>query len=111
MHDCCSFLVSGLTHCAAKHRFDTLYGEQCARLDRDQRVRGKLTHANSCPLRVASAVLFGMNKPITKEIDSLYVDNMVYTMHWHRFMRKMLGSWRDARLTVCAILNGLRERR
>lgn len=85
-----------------------MYGEQCARLDRDQRVREKLSNCDSYLIRIASALLFGMNKPITTEIDGLYVDNMVYTMHWRSFMRKMIDSWRDCRLTVRAITFSLR---
>ena len=33
-------------------------------------------------------------------MDGLYVDGMVYTMHWRGFMSKLLSSWRDSRLQV-----------
>lgn len=86
--------------CVAKHRFDNLHGEQCARLDRDHRVREQLVEANTFLTRVASSLVFGFNKPISSEINGLYVDGIVYTMHWRDFMRRMNESWRDSRLMV-----------
>ncbi|KIP11931.1 hypothetical protein PHLGIDRAFT_113994 [Phlebiopsis gigantea 11061_1 CR5-6] len=100
-HTC---VVARIWSTIAKHRYDNLYGETCARLDRGQRVREPLVNFNNIFLQIISAPVFGANKLIAKSMDSLYVDGMVYTMHWRGFMSKLLTSWRDSRLLAIGLM-------
>lgn len=99
-----AYATSGPHFCAAKHRFDNLYGEDAARPDRGTRIREKLVHIDNPLTKIASWMVFGVNKRITTEMDSVYVDDMVYTMHWRKFMRKTTDSWRDSRLQSIALI-------
>lgn len=88
-----------------KHRFDNMYGEDYARLDRYSRRREELVEYDPFYMKVASTLVFGHNKGITKKLDDLYVDETTYTMHWRQFITGMYDSWRDSRLmSICLLM-------
>lgn len=92
---CCANLMS-----VAKNRFDNLFGEACARLDRGQYVREAFVEQEPLYIKLASALMFNAHKSIKTDLNALYADDVLYTMHWRKFMTKMIDYWRDTRLVV-----------
>ena len=87
-----------------KHRFDNLYGEEFARLDRHTRRRVELEVYDPLYMKVASTLVLGYNKAVTKKLDDIYVDDTTYTMHWRKFIGGMYDSWRDSRFSSTCLL-------
>ncbi|GJE86139.1 hypothetical protein PsYK624_022190 [Phanerochaete sordida] len=88
----------------SKHRFDNMYGEEFARLDRRTRRREPNSEGEPCYMRLASTLLLDHNRAITAKIDDLYIDETTYTMHWRNFLETMNGSWRNHRLESTVLL-------
>ena len=88
-----------------KHRFDNMYGEEFARLDRGTRRRVELKDYSPFYMKVVSALVLGHNKAVAKKLDDIYVDDTAYTMHWRSFIGSMYDSWRDSRLmSICLLM-------
>jgi len=79
----------------ARHRYDNFYGEQHARLCRDQSVLEMPEVGTTSAMRLGSALLFNFPKALRKELELLYVDKIVYAIHWRGFVRSMTAGWRD----------------
>jgi hypothetical protein len=84
----------------AKNRFDNIFGEACARLDRGQYIRETFVEKEPIYIKLASVLVFNAHKPIKTNLNTLYADDVLYTMHWQTFMTKMINYWRDIRLVV-----------
>ena len=88
----------------SKHRFDNMYGEEFARLDRHTRRRDEIVDREPLYMKAASTLVFDYSKRITKKLDDLYVDETTYTMHWRKFIQDMYDTWRDLRFVSTCFL-------
>lgn len=78
-----------------KNRFETLYGEQNARLCRDHSILVD-TARESRLLRVVTTLLtFGTSDTYVSRLNDIYVDHLVYTHQWQPFMKQSLKEWRS----------------
>ena len=89
-----------MLNCAVNNKFDNLCGEPCARLDRMQCIREPFVEHKPCYIKVASIILFNTDQDIVQSLNDVYMDDMVFTIYWRNFARKMETYWRDSRLTV-----------
>ncbi|KAI0076092.1 hypothetical protein K474DRAFT_1598760 [Panus rudis PR-1116 ss-1] len=93
----------------ASHRFQNYYGEEYARLGRDQRRLNKTSWDRTLPMQVCSILLFRFPEQLAGELDNLFVDNLVYSIHWETFATKMLREWQNQLLHagMLAIANAI----
>lgn len=75
------------------HRFSIHYGEEHARLSRDQSILDIPKVSRSIPFRMASRLLFKIPDAHLQVLDSLYVDNLVYVEHWRDAMTAIHEEW------------------
>lgn len=84
----------------AQYKFSHFHGEDYARLCRLQR-RYELPAAQSSYLmRLCSIFLFGMHSKFKAQVEQLFVDRMVYSMHWRKFMQVQEDDWRECAYLV-----------
>lgn len=91
-------MTARLWQMVAHYRYDNYYSEEYARLDRNQRVLCEPTRRRCLVLRVITSLLFGIPTKIDRELERLYLDDVISGMHWQRFMRRMTASWKDSRM-------------
>ncbi|KAG5726407.1 hypothetical protein E4T56_gene9944 [Termitomyces sp. T112] len=78
-----------------KHRFETFYGEQHARLCRDQAILVD-TARESCLFRIFTSLLsFKTSDNYVSHLNDIYVDHLVYAHQWQAFMAQSLREWRS----------------
>lgn len=85
------------------------YGEENARLSRDQRM---VTAApRQAPFLVAlltRMLLFNIPRSISENLDSIWIDGLVYADAWAQLMSSTLSNWRETSLwTLGLILSAL----
>ena len=89
---------------AARHRFMNFYGEECARLSRDQRVVNMPPENVPFLLRALSGItLFGIPRRYAAELENLWIDNIVYAEPWKAFVNKCVDEWRETALWTTGI--------
>jgi len=95
----------------ARHKIDTFYGEQYARISREQRRLGNHERKTNMIICALDAVLFRVPGCLNDQLSDLHVDGIVYTLHWRRFIASRLNEWRDFVLcttgTLIATFTGL----
>ncbi|EMD34996.1 hypothetical protein CERSUDRAFT_107036 [Gelatoporia subvermispora B] len=97
-------LVARIWVMISRHRYDHFYGEQCARLCRDQHVFDWPDVKLPIAVRIYSAVLFNFPKTMAKRFEDLYIDQILYKIHWDRFMRSMKQNWHENVLVCTGVL-------
>ncbi|KAM5536214.1 hypothetical protein V8D89_010113 [Ganoderma adspersum] len=88
--------VARLWGTISRHKFSTFYGEDHAKISRMQRCFEKARTERTCMLKLCSALLFGMPKTRSAELDSLSVDELTYAVHWREFATELLNGWRES---------------
>ncbi|OCH93307.1 hypothetical protein OBBRIDRAFT_790337 [Obba rivulosa] len=88
----------------ARHRYDHFYGEECVRLCRDQSVYEWPEVKPTSVMRLCSALLFNFPKAMRRELELLYVDKIVYTIHWRAFMHTTKDGWQKNAATCAGLL-------
>ena len=86
----------------ARHKFNTFYGEDHAKISRMQRRFEATRIERTCILKLGSALLFGMPKTRSAELDSLSVDELTYVVHWREFATELIHGWRESSCMVCS---------
>lgn len=86
-------LIARLWSVVYNHRFSIHYGEEHARLSRDQSILDIPKVSRSIPFRMASRLLFKIPDAHLQVLDSLYVDNLVYVEHWRDAMTAIHEEW------------------
>ncbi|KAH9922515.1 uncharacterized protein B0H18DRAFT_956243 [Fomitopsis serialis] len=69
------------------------YGEEHARLSRDQSILDCPATTPSCIFRALSRLCFRIPEANVHEFDQLYVDNLVYVEPWRKAMKAHRGDW------------------
>lgn len=80
----------------SQQRFTQFYSEDHARLCRFQRRFELSPVVQDIKAQICSALLFGMPSSIQKDLEQLFVDRIVYGMHWRKFMMTQERSWRES---------------
>ena len=99
-----SYLV--FTHCGilmgtiARNQFINLYGQQGARLDRDQSVHGSTVNPRTLLVTILSPVLFWSPNDHLRVLEKLWVDNIVHHGPWIQFIEKLNTEWQEFILFV-----------
>ncbi|KAI5121696.1 hypothetical protein M0805_002089 [Coniferiporia weirii] len=90
-------IVARLWGQVARHRFMNHYGEENARLSRDQRVLDDSARGSPLMFKLLSkTVFFGIPCTFITELDGLWVDNIVYAESWKQFMPRCLADWKES---------------
>ena len=90
-------------HIIARNRYLNHYGEEIARLSRDQYVTKNEPTDGPLLLRALSkTALLGLPRSYAKELNLLWVDNTVYAEPWKAFTAKMLSEWNSWTLWLLA---------
>ncbi|EMD31924.1 hypothetical protein CERSUDRAFT_119253 [Gelatoporia subvermispora B] len=97
-------LVARIWVMIARHRYDHFYGEKCARLCRDQRVFDWTEVKPSFAKRLCSSILFDFPEIIRNRLEDLYVDQIVYKIHWDNFINSTKRGWRENALMCTGLL-------
>jgi len=88
----------------ARHRFLNFYGEEFARLSRDQSMLDAASSSNPFYIRLLSRLLFNEPASFLKELEKLWVDNLVYAEPWKQFMIASLNEWKEALQWTAALI-------
>jgi hypothetical protein len=110
-HGFCHFLVSPariwsqvycFKFCAfpAHWRFVYFHGQRHARLSRDQTVYDKPKRERSLLITCLSPLLFLAPEAYLREIERLWVDELINESDWKRFIAKLLEQWNHVILWV-----------
>ncbi|PIL31933.1 hypothetical protein GSI_06637 [Ganoderma sinense ZZ0214-1] len=91
-----TWIVARLWGTISRHKFSTFYGEDHAKISRMQRRFETVRVERACILKLCSALLFGMSKTRSAELDSLSVDELTYVVHWREFATDLLHGWRES---------------
>ncbi|KAF8578970.1 hypothetical protein K439DRAFT_1638397 [Ramaria rubella] len=86
-------------------RFINLYGQpEGARLARNQSTLPQSDSSDSRLFRVLSTVSFRQPHKELEELNSLWVDSIVYTEHWRNFVTTRVQEWRGVSLMSAILL-------
>ncbi|KAI0959824.1 hypothetical protein AcW1_004538 [Taiwanofungus camphoratus] len=88
----------------SRHRFDNYYGEDSARLGRDQRRLELPLVESSIIVTFCSSLLFGFPKAVKAEMELLFIHNLLYTMHWRKFASAAISNWQESSLLSAGLL-------
>ncbi|KAI0651886.1 hypothetical protein C8Q79DRAFT_935288 [Trametes meyenii] len=91
-----NWILARLWATVSRHRYDTFYGEDHARISRDQRRYDKAA-PQRIPWMEKCFILF-FNMPVRRadELKLLFVDDVAFGMHWRKFAATILKDWYDA---------------
>ncbi len=99
--------MSSPTHgyAIARHRYHTFFGEDHARISRDQTRFEVIKYERTFVIKLISALLFNLPKTRLAELNDLAADDVAYAIHWREFAVELLRGWRDSsylvRVTAC----------
>lgn len=88
----------------AHHRFINFYGEQSARLSRDQYIVNPPPQMTSFFRRTAFLILFNEPRYYANELRNLYVDDNVYAEPWSNFSSYCINQWKDVLYWVSTLI-------
>ncbi|KAF8068882.1 hypothetical protein FPV67DRAFT_1095201 [Lyophyllum atratum] len=88
--------VARLWHLVFKHRFSTHYGEQHARLSRDQVILVDASRESRRFGILASLLSFKTSDAYVSRLNDIYTDHLVYSHQWEPFMERCLKDWRSS---------------
>jgi hypothetical protein len=101
---CLHISVARFSATIARHRFDTFFGEEHARLGREQRRLEYSAPQKTFITKALSTFVFHASDTINSELELLYVDNIVYTIHWRKFIASRLADWTECSTLSMGIL-------
>ena len=79
-----------------RHRFIHFYGEENARLSRDQRMLETGPIETPLVLKTCNKFLFNQPENYVQVLDRLWVDELVCIDPWKAFMSSCLSEWKEA---------------
>ncbi|KAI0724584.1 hypothetical protein C8T65DRAFT_704411 [Cerioporus squamosus] len=85
-----------MTWTIAKHRYHTFFGEDHARISREQKRFEVIKYERSFVIKLFSALLFNLPKSRTAELNDLAADDVAYAIHWREFAVDLLRGWRES---------------
>ncbi|EPT00615.1 hypothetical protein FOMPIDRAFT_1023728 [Fomitopsis schrenkii] len=85
--------IARLWNTVVHHRFTIHHGEQYARLSRDQSILDCDATSPSRFFCLISRLCFRIPEANVRELDDLYVDNLVYVEPWRKAMKTHRADW------------------
>ncbi|GLB42354.1 hypothetical protein LshimejAT787_1103690 [Lyophyllum shimeji] len=85
--------IARLWHLVYRHRFSTHYGEQHARLSRDQPILVDTSRESRRIGSMTSLLTFKTSDAYVARLNDIYTDHLVYAHQWQPFMAKCLKDW------------------
>lgn len=82
------------------HRFQNYYGEDYARLCRDQRCLEASSIQPTFLMRACFIGLFNMPNSFKADLDGLFIDNLLHIIHWRTFSNMLRTSWKTSCIEV-----------
>ncbi|THH12130.1 hypothetical protein EW145_g180 [Phellinidium pouzarii] len=90
-------VVARLWAQVARHRFYSYYGEENARLSRDQRIVNVAPKEPPLIVKyISKTVFFSLPSTFTAELDGLWVDDLVYSETWQQFIVRCIADWKES---------------
>ncbi|KAI0735138.1 hypothetical protein C8Q76DRAFT_791712 [Earliella scabrosa] len=80
----------------SRHRYNTFFGEDHARISRDQKRYDQPAIERPLAVRMCTALLFNLPKARTEELNMLLSDDLTYVIHWREFATELLRGWRES---------------
>ncbi|KAI0361583.1 hypothetical protein OH77DRAFT_1516533 [Trametes cingulata] len=87
----------------SKHRYNTFYGEDYAKISRDQSRLEKPAPQYDVNMERISLLLFNMPQQRAEELRLLFVDELAFGVHWRAYAATLLKDWKES----CIIAIGL----
>lgn len=87
-----------------RHRFSTHYGEQHARLSRDQAILIDTSRESKWVATLTSSLSFKTSDSYVSDLNDIYIDNLVYANQWAPFMTRCLQNWKITSYLVRATI-------
>ncbi|KAH8113927.1 hypothetical protein DFH11DRAFT_1727441 [Phellopilus nigrolimitatus] len=98
-------VVARLMSQVARHRFLNYYGETNARLSRDQHIVDIYPKKTPRLFKLVSKILlFDLPHRFVTELETLWVDNLVYAEPWKHFMIRCLADWKESGVWTLALI-------
>ncbi|RPD82522.1 hypothetical protein L226DRAFT_518511 [Lentinus tigrinus ALCF2SS1-7] len=88
----------------AKHRYHTFFGEDHARVSREQTRFEVIKYERPFAIKFISGLLFNLPKTHTAELDGLASDDVAYAIYWHEYAVTLLRGWRDSSYLSAGLL-------
>jgi hypothetical protein len=79
----------------SRHRYDTFFGEEHARMCREQRRLSYTPPKTDFLMKALSGFVFNASDSIATELEQLQIDEIVYTMHWRKFIGARMAGWQE----------------
>ncbi|KAF9467791.1 hypothetical protein BDZ94DRAFT_1247739 [Collybia nuda] len=86
------------------HRFSTHYGEESARLSRDQSILEDYAEDSYAASVITSFVSFKISNAYTARLNDIYTDRLVYVQQWRPFISTCLRDWKTISYLTFPIL-------
>jgi hypothetical protein len=86
-----------------RHRFLVHYGQEKARLSRDQTIRFKLYEGDCKVDFVLSGLTFNASRYYLAKLNNVFVDRIAYTTVWSAFSNECLDEWKNIAYLVSPI--------
>ncbi|TFK93460.1 hypothetical protein K466DRAFT_580908 [Polyporus arcularius HHB13444] len=105
--DCDEYMtwtIARLFATIARHRYHTFFGEDHARISRDQKRFEVIKYERTFVIKLISALLFNLPKTRLAELNDLAADDVAYAIHWREFAVELLRGWRDSSYLSAGLL-------
>jgi len=97
-------IIARLWKTISRFRFDHYYGHDFARISREQRRLPHRTYAKNIVLQVVSSLLFKLPDAKVKELEGLFTDRLLYSIHWMPFAAEQISAWEKTSSRAVALL-------
>jgi hypothetical protein len=77
----------------AQSRTINLYGERCARADRNVVVSGQYAPRPTACFMLWSMILFGIPMTYLNRWNAIWVDRVTYTREWRKMTKEIVEEW------------------
>jgi hypothetical protein len=88
----------------ARHRHVCHFGEEVARLSREQRIFERIPSKRSILMNLVFKALFDLPDIYEKELSGLWVDQLAYANPWKKYMSSQLNEWNSYALLAMLLL-------
>ncbi|RPD62911.1 hypothetical protein L227DRAFT_407808 [Lentinus tigrinus ALCF2SS1-6] len=99
-----TWIIARLFTSMSKHRYHTFFGEDHARVSREQTRFEVIKYERPFAIKFISGLLFNLPKTHTAELDGLASDDVAYAIYWHEYAVTLLRGWRDSSYLSAGLL-------
>ena len=95
------FSLSSAVVCLAQWRFVHFHGQMTSRQDRGRSIYKGSHHKRTMLIRIFSPILFFSPDGYLRELEKVWVDDVIAEALWKECMQKLVSEWTDFVLYVC----------